>query len=70
MIERWNERPVRNPDIVYHLGDFAFADQTPYLSRLNGQKHLIIGNHDHSNRINTGDHADDHRVPAHRPGAE
>lgn len=50
MIARWNER-VSKGDMVFHLGDFAFADHTPYLRRLNGQKRLIIGNHDHSNRV-------------------
>ena len=40
IIQRHNER-VRNPDTVYDLGDFAFADHTPYLRRLNGQKHLM-----------------------------
>jgi calcineurin-like phosphoesterase family protein len=37
--------------MVYHLGDFAFTDHAPYLSRLKGQKRLIVGNHDHSNRV-------------------
>lgn len=50
MIKLWNER-IAKSDLVYHLGDFAFADHTPYLSRLNGQKRLILGNHDHSNRV-------------------
>ncbi len=50
MIERWNER-VAPGDTVYHIGDFAFADHNPYLSRLKGQKRLILGNHDHSNRV-------------------
>lgn len=50
MIQAWNE-VVEPTDTVYHLGDFSFADQRPYLDRLKGQKRLIIGNHDHSNRI-------------------
>lgn len=54
MIERWNWRVGRG-DIVYHLGDFAFADHTPYLRRLNGQKWLVLGNHDHSNRVKKAD---------------
>lgn len=49
MIRRWNA-VVSRGDLVYHLGDFAFAEHDPYLNRLNGQKHLILGNHDHSNR--------------------
>jgi len=50
LIARWNER-VAPGDHVYHLGDFAFADHNLYLPRLNGEKRLIRGNHDHSNRI-------------------
>ena len=50
MIARWNER-VATGDLIYHLGDFALADHNIYLPRLNGQKRLIIGNHDHSNRV-------------------
>lgn len=50
MITRWNNR-VSKGDLVYHLGDFAFADHNPYLDRLNGHKILIKGNHDHSNRV-------------------
>lgn len=50
MIRRWNA-VVAPGDLIYHLGDFAFCDHTPYLARLNGQKKLIIGNHDHSNRL-------------------
>lgn len=50
MIERWNAR-VATGDTVYHLGDFAFDDHDKYLRRLKGQKRLIIGNHDHSNRV-------------------
>lgn len=50
MIEKWNAR-VAPGDLVYHVGDFAFVDHIPYLSRLKGQKRLIVGNHDHSNRV-------------------
>jgi calcineurin-like phosphoesterase family protein len=50
MIRRWNA-VVAPDDLVYHLGDFAFAGHTPYLDRLKGTKHLILGNHDHSNQI-------------------
>ncbi len=46
LIKYWNET-VEPSDTVYHVGDFAF-DRHPekYLSRLNGTKHLIKGNHD------------------------
>jgi calcineurin-like phosphoesterase family protein len=49
-IERWNE-VVSPDDIVYHLGDFAFAslEYARYiLSCLNGEKHLVLGNHDNN----------------------
>lgn len=51
IISRWNA-VVGDDDIVYHLGDVAFgltknADRVRELfGRLNGRKHLIIGNHD------------------------
>ncbi len=50
MIKRWNAVVTEN-DVVYHLGDFAWTDHTPYLRQLNGQKHLILGNHDYDNRV-------------------
>lgn len=50
LVEVWNRR-VKPGDHVYHLGDFAFVrnteDITSLLKRLNGQIHLIRGNHDH-----------------------
>lgn len=48
LIARWNQH-VRGEDDVFIIGDFAFHNEKPeewYLSRLNGKKHLIIGNHD------------------------
>jgi calcineurin-like phosphoesterase family protein len=49
LIERFNA-VVKPTDTVYHLGDFAFAkkpeDVTAIVKRLNGQKHLLLGNHD------------------------
>jgi calcineurin-like phosphoesterase family protein len=46
MIERWNER-VRPGDKVYHLGDVVINRKSLVtLSRLNGDKVLIRGNHD------------------------
>ncbi len=49
MIQRWNDIVVPG-DIVYHLGDFAFYSDRKrieeVLTRLKGQKHLIMGNHD------------------------
>lgn len=50
MVRNWNAR-VKPGEQVYHLGDFAFArdeqDVERYISNLNGQIHLIRGNHDH-----------------------
>lgn len=48
MIAAWNEK-VAEDDTVYHLGDFAFINYQQLrtlLRRLNGWKHLILGNHD------------------------
>lgn len=49
LIERWNAR-VSPDDTVWCLGDFAFRQAKGSLAgifaRLNGRKHLIIGNHD------------------------
>jgi calcineurin-like phosphoesterase family protein len=49
MIRRWNA-VVAKGDTVYHLGDFSLAKDHKaiprYLERLNGQVHLIYGNHD------------------------
>lgn len=48
LIQNWNK--VINPnDIVFHLGDFAFADKSKWrqlLNSLNGIKYLVLGNHD------------------------
>ena len=49
LIQNWNS-VVRKDDTVYHLGDFAYKASPQYiieiLERLNGDIHLIIGNHD------------------------
>jgi len=46
MVERWN-KVVRPNDKVYHLGDVVIARKNlATLSRLNGDKVLIKGNHD------------------------
>ena len=53
LVSRWNERVARG-DVVYHLGDFAITwgkkraagEAEKVLSRLNGQKWLLCGNHD------------------------
>lgn len=48
MIKTWNDTVNKN-DTVYHLGDFAFAPLpriNDLIDNLNGNIHLIIGNHD------------------------
>lgn len=48
LIATWNTT-VSSGDTVYHLGDFCFrAGKGPehYRRRLNGEVHLLIGNHD------------------------
>lgn len=47
-IEYWNKTVNRN-DTVYHLGDFALGGITKWesvISRLKGNIHLVLGNHD------------------------
>jgi calcineurin-like phosphoesterase family protein len=51
LIKNWNS-VVGPTDVVYHLGDFALGGSRLWkgtLSRLNGKKYLIIGNHDEKN---------------------
>lgn len=46
LIEQWNNTVGVN-DVVWHLGDVLFGKHNfPILDRLNGTKHLILGNHD------------------------
>ena len=48
LLEQWNRR-VKKQDTVYILGDLFFRNavsSTEYLQKMNGRKHLIIGNHD------------------------
>lgn len=52
LIERWNSL-VKPDDIIYHLGDFAFASPKKIegiLKRLNGRIRGVFGNHDQSMR--------------------
>ena len=52
IILRWN-MTVRKHDTVYILGDLSFLtneETRKLLEKLNGKKHLIIGNHDGSCR--------------------
>lgn len=47
LIENWN-KVVKPEDKIYHLGDLGMKEKLlgPILDRLNGQKRLILGNHD------------------------
>ena len=47
MINQWNTK-ISSDDEIYILGDFAVSDDIAMemLQRLNGHKHLIVGNHD------------------------
>ncbi|SFJ42222.1 Calcineurin-like phosphoesterase superfamily protein [Paenibacillus sp. UNC496MF] len=48
MIAKWNA-VVGEGDKVFHLGDFSFLNRArtqAIVERLNGYKHLILGNHD------------------------
>lgn len=49
LLSKWNAK-VKADDIVYILGDLFFraAKIEPILKALNGRKHLIVGNHDHT----------------------
>ena len=55
LIQNWN-KVVSEDDIVFHLGDFAFADKSKWrqiANALKGRKYLIQGNHDRSDDIPT-----------------
>ena len=46
--DNWNTR-VKPQDKIYHLGDVTFQYHAPFqnlMSRLNGHKRLVVGNHD------------------------
>lgn len=49
IVAMWNNR-VRDEDIVWHLGDFAYGGGHAYarsvFDRLRGRKFLIVGNHE------------------------
>lgn len=51
LIDNWNKVVGKN-DTIFHLGDFCFGGTTKWtsvLNRLNGNKWLIMGNHDFKN---------------------
>jgi len=47
IIKKWNNT-VSKRDVTYILGDLSMEKKSPYhlLSRLNGVKHVVLGNHD------------------------
>jgi calcineurin-like phosphoesterase family protein len=47
IIEKWNS-VVHKRDVTYILGDVTMEKSAPYhlLDRLNGLKHVVMGNHD------------------------
>ena len=48
LISNWNS-VVKPNDLIFDLGDFAFADRDKWielLKQLNGKHYLILGNHD------------------------
>jgi calcineurin-like phosphoesterase family protein len=57
LIDNWN-KTVGKKDIIYILGDFSFLPsenlKKHILPKLNGQKYLILGNHDKSSQSLTG----------------
>ncbi len=54
LIANWNS-VVKPSDSIYHLGDFGYTktleDAQAIFSRLNGDKHLVLGNHDQNNKL-------------------
>ena len=53
LIRRWNE-VVKEDDMVYHLGDFAFlsiVEAAAVVRQLNGFKILVRGNHDRKSQV-------------------
>lgn len=50
LIKNWNDIVPRGGTTII-VGDFAWKNHTKYLSRLNGKKILIVGNHDKMNQV-------------------
>lgn len=59
LISAWN-RAVRPEDTVWVLGDitvgWGFDEVRPLVWRLNGVKHLVLGNHDEAHPMHRGAH--------------
>jgi len=58
LVETWNNRVLRESDIVWVLGDFAFPARPGgepvevLFHRLRGIKRFVVGNHDEKNKSN------------------
>ena len=53
LVNRWNAK-VGPMDVVFHLGDFGFtsnAQTRTILSKMNGRKFLLLGNHDRQQKL-------------------
>lgn len=52
MIKRWNNK-VKEEDVIYHVGDFAFKKTSAdfFEKKLNGKIIHILGNHDKNNGV-------------------
>lgn len=53
IIEKWNS-VVKKNDVTYILGDITLEKSAPYhlINRLNGIKHVVLGNHDRRQDVN------------------
>ena len=61
LIANWNNTvPKKAMTII--VGDFAWKHHTKYLSRLNGKKILIIGNHDKMNQAAKAQFTETHQI--------
>lgn len=45
MTDNWNS-VVKDSDVVFHMGDFSMKQPGKYAEKLQGEKILILGNHD------------------------
>ena len=52
IIKNFND-VVKDTDVVYFLGDFAFKNHEEHLSRLNGIIVFVLGNHDSRTTLKT-----------------
>ncbi len=64
LVQNWNSA-VTPKDDVYHLGDFIWGkgvQVTEFRKRLNGNIHLIVGNHDNVNYQNMNEYGKTHNL--------